>query len=342
MIVINRQKFLTELARLLTFMYEEDRQTALELYNDMFDDAEDEQALIQYLVSPTRQAVLLARVYDTRERKLHVQSQSMDDDAGSGAAPSFIGAVLEIRDGAPLRQYEAEDELPPVRQEEKGQISLFGEDNSDECADEPEAAAPVSTDAPAEDAADGQEEAVDSSVAASDDGSDAPDADSAAPEPAETTEEPAVPPAAQSEEKVEPDEEKPAPVSAYDALAGVFPEAAEKNTKRVPRTGLLILYIILAVPVTLLGLLVLLVPTLVCLSCAVGVVTLGVFGVSAAFAGFTVFADILLVMGLSVIVLAFGLLFAWLFIWFIIGPMVSLVKGIISLGDKWCYKEVEL
>ena len=64
MTVINKQKFLTELGRLLTFMSEEDRQEALTLYEKMFDDADDEQALIQALLSPTRQAVIIARAYD--------------------------------------------------------------------------------------------------------------------------------------------------------------------------------------------------------------------------------------------------------------------------------------
>ena len=54
---INKQKFLAELGKLLTFMYEEDRQSALAMYAKLFDNARDEQSLLQFLVSPTRQAV---------------------------------------------------------------------------------------------------------------------------------------------------------------------------------------------------------------------------------------------------------------------------------------------
>ena len=61
MTTINKQKFLAELGKLLTFMYEEDRQTALAMYVKMFEDAEDERALLQALISPTRQAVIVAR-----------------------------------------------------------------------------------------------------------------------------------------------------------------------------------------------------------------------------------------------------------------------------------------
>ena len=81
---INRQKFLAELAKLLTFMYEEDRQEALAMYAGMFEDAEDEQALIQALVSPTRQAVVIARAYNDKERKLQVHAQSREDGDEGG------------------------------------------------------------------------------------------------------------------------------------------------------------------------------------------------------------------------------------------------------------------
>ena len=73
---INRQKFLAELAKLMTFMYEEDRRYALDMYERMFDIAEgNEQWLIQNLMSPTRQAVIIARAYDAKERKLSVEAE---------------------------------------------------------------------------------------------------------------------------------------------------------------------------------------------------------------------------------------------------------------------------
>lgn len=91
---INKQKFLAELGRLLTFMYEEDRQTALSMYTRLFDMADDEQAVLHFLVSPTRQAVLLARTYDAAERKLQVHSQHRDaSSADSGELPPFVSAI---------------------------------------------------------------------------------------------------------------------------------------------------------------------------------------------------------------------------------------------------------
>ena len=93
---INRQKFLAELAKLLTFMYEEDRRYALEMYERMFDIAEDnEQWLLQNLMSPTRQAVIIARSYDAKERKLSVAAEWREDeeeDPGS-ETPPFVLAI---------------------------------------------------------------------------------------------------------------------------------------------------------------------------------------------------------------------------------------------------------
>ncbi|MBQ9662846.1 MAG: hypothetical protein IJV40_06815 [Oscillospiraceae bacterium] len=110
---INRQKFLAELAKLLTFMYEEDRLYALEMYERMFDIAEDdEQELIQHLVSPTRQAVMIARAYDAKERKLSVNAQWKEEDSkGDGVAdtPPFVLAINKIF-----------DDLFPEEKEERG------------------------------------------------------------------------------------------------------------------------------------------------------------------------------------------------------------------------------
>ena len=96
---INKQKFLAELGKLLTFMYEEDRQTALAMYVKMFEDTEDEQALIQALVSPTRQAVIVARAYNAKMRKLQVEAQSREvaaERVEEEATPDFILAINQV------------------------------------------------------------------------------------------------------------------------------------------------------------------------------------------------------------------------------------------------------
>jgi len=115
---------------------------------------------------------------------------------------------------------------------------------------------------------------------------------------------------------------------------------APPATVRKPRIALLILYILLAVPVGIVGMLFLLSLTFFTLGVAVITVAAGIMLFTAAFGGFSVFADILVVLGAAVIVLALGLLLLWLFVWFIGGAMVGFIRGLIGLGGKWCYKEV--
>ena len=71
-----------------------------------------------------------------------------------------------------------------------------------------------------------------------------------------------------------------------------------------------------------------------------GMIALGVTLILAAFSGFAVLADVLMLFGASLIALALGLVFLWITIWLIGGVMVSLVRSVIELGRKWCSKEV--
>ena len=102
MITINKRKFLTELGKLLTFMFEEDRQRALSVYESMFDEAEDDTALMQFLGSPTKQAVTVARAYNAKERRLAVTSQAGEgnEDVVNDEEPGFVIAINRIRDAA--------------------------------------------------------------------------------------------------------------------------------------------------------------------------------------------------------------------------------------------------
>ena len=63
MIYINRQSYLAELAKLLGFMSAWDRRDTLAKFEAMFDGAENEEALIEELGNPTKQAIELAVSY---------------------------------------------------------------------------------------------------------------------------------------------------------------------------------------------------------------------------------------------------------------------------------------
>ena len=126
-ICINKRKFLTELSKLLTFMYEEDRQMAISMYEKMFSFADDETALLQFLGSPTKQAVMIARAYNAKERKLAVTSQTGDNEAdvASGDTPPFVKAIMNIHNDA--------EGLELVHQGViRNQISIFGEEEDEE------------------------------------------------------------------------------------------------------------------------------------------------------------------------------------------------------------------
>ena len=410
---INKQKFLAELGRLLTFMFEEDRQTALAMYAKMFEDVGDEQMLLQYLVSPTRQAVVLARAYDSKERKLQVRSQSRDagDQAEYDEVPSFVLAIDRLREDA------ASQGLVSVP-EDKDQLSLFDESFAPEsehqapvyaeaeseyeapiCAEEDsECEAPIYAEAdsaqaapiyaeaeepepslysaPAEEpqeayeAPESQREVPVSAGQAASEPEDLPEEDSAPQEEPRSVDafadavdafladfsisdgelitkpaEAPVPGPAPAPSPEEPVKEASRPLvldlpRMPDAtLTGTLPDELPA-TVRSPKVFLLVVYIILAVPLTLLGIAILLVPTLVFLALAVTVISLGAIGFSSAFGGFAVLADILVVLGASLIVLALGLLLLWIFVWFIGGAITGLIRAVFQLGRKWCYKEV--
>ena len=352
---INKQKFLAELGKLLTFMYEEDRQTALAMYGRMFDDAEDEQQLMQLLVSPTKQAVIIARAYDSKLRKLQVEAQSRAEDEQPEAAPRFILAIDEIYQKVHRREPEASEVM-------EDQFSLFEGDShpiKDEeyvtfpAADEPAAPEEVSGET-AEEAQPAEEETASDGTAQGDTVEEfledfsirndelspedqVPQAEAVQPdEPAQeaapvhdsaATEEPLLRLDGEGEEEDDDEDGEPG--------AAPLPEA-----RRRAKPFLLFLYILIAIPVTLCGVVLLLIPTLLSLALAVAVIASGAFVLVSAFSGLPVFADVMIVLGTAIIVLALGMLFLWLFIWFIGGAIGGLIRGVLNLGRRWCYEEV--
>lgn len=363
--VINKQKFLAELGRLLTFMYEEDRQSALAMYSKMFDDVAEEQLLLQFLVSPTRQAVVLARAYDAKERKLQVHTQSRDDDASydntpEGELPPFILAISDLQQEAIAQGiFEPVELLPEV---DENQFSLFDEFLQDapveqeavwtEVPDAPDApdVPQNGIDVQEPDIADGEDAPVSDSVSEFADAVDAFLADFAiadgelvsksAETPVPAEEAPVPPPAETEDEPVPAESVIPVPADPAPVTEPEDDEEQAPATQRKAKVFLLILYVLCAVPLGILGIAALLVPTLLSLSLAICFVCAGVLVLTAAFGGFAIFADLMVILGLAIILLALGLLLTWLFIWFIGGAIVGLIRGLCHLGGKWCYKEV--
>lgn len=362
--VINKQKFLAELGRLLTFMYEEDRLETLALYEELFDAASDEQALLQLLVSPTRQAVVLARSYQSGNGKLQVHSSSRVDEASEDDTPAHILAIYELRHSAELAGI-----LAPVVDD--NQISIFDDApaaESEHAAEPENAEAPETAESPAamEEVSPVPDESAEPvpPAAAEKDEAPASDVTEPAPDTAPVSENEPAPEAAASESIAEvPDEVDsflagfsiegaelaaepetvPTPVEApaADPIKDDFSAPLDEGkTVRKLNPLLLILYLIPAIPVGVAVTALLLVPAVVFLALGVAVIGAGVLLLISAFGSFAMLSDILVVLGGSLIVLAFGILFAWLFVWFIGAPIVGFIRALCRLGRKWCSKEV--
>ena len=353
MIPINKQKFLAELGRLLTFMSEEDRQEALTLYAKMFDDVADEQALIQALLSPTRQAVIIARAYDANARKLQARAKARrDEDEDEDNTPDFVLAILQVyEECVPLLPAEETASDSPVMAD---QFSLFEDDGqpTEESVYEEAFVLHEAAETPAlpEDGeevpplpAETEEEEEEAEALPPEDEEDAPEAD----EPDEVdafianfsiqddavSEVPAESAPLVLEESqvdsVDEDEE-------VRALVADLLEESEGDVVLVRKPRV----VLLALPLTLLAVAVLLIPTLLSLILAAAMIAAGCAGLVAAFGGFPVLADILVVVGCAIIALALGLLLLWLFIWFVGSAIGGLIRSVIRLGGSWCYKEV--
>lgn len=202
MTLINRQQFMSELSKLLTFMFKEDRSEIIQQYNEMLDNAEDEQAMLESFGSPTRLAVAISRSYQRDERKLSVHADSKDGEDGEAvkvkpviptqgkksSAPiikpnepepdAYIDIIEEIR-----REKAAEEgiEYKPIFFKEEPESEPEAEVPDEEAAEDAAEAVDEAGEAPAEEAAaadeekaEGESEAAQTEAKADDE---APDAD---------------------------------------------------------------------------------------------------------------------------------------------------------------------
>ena len=285
-------------------MYEEDRLRALELYSRMFEDAADESALIQSLLSPTRQAVVVARAYNTNLGKLSVttETKAAPEDRDENGIPDYVQAIEAVRAAAFARQ--------PAPARETPEEPAPAEEASEE-TEEP---------APAEEAPEETEEP-------------APAAE--APAPAENKTQENIEFFSMPEEGKEEAAENEGEESVFNIDTDLM-----RQPRRKAKVFALIVYILFAIPLTLAAIVILLVPAVLFLALSVASIICGVVVVSTALNGFAVIADIMVVLGMALVLFALGLLFLWTAIWFIGGAIVGVVHGVAALCDKWCYKEV--
>lgn len=356
MTLINRQQFMSELSKLLTFMFKEDRSEIIQQYNEMLDNAEDEQAMLESFGSPTRLAVAISRSYQRDERKLSVHADSKDGGSGEAvkvkpviptqgkkssapivkpnepAADAYVDIIEEIR-----REKAAEEgiEYKPIFFKEEPKPEPVAEPEVEEPAEETEQPADEADEAPAAEAVAADEENAENDSEASDSETQAEDAD------ADTAE--VAGDGGEAEAAAEVEAAEPADEAAH-VLATVFNETPEAAPEKAKKTNVfaLILYIIVSIPVGLVLLLVMLGLELGVLGCGLLGLRIGFSLLSFTFSGMSVFADVLLCFGVNLAVLALGVLVTWFAVWLIIVSVPWLIRGIKNLGRKLCVKEVEI
>lgn len=369
MTLINRQQFMSELSKLLTFMFKEDRSEIIQQYNEMLDNAEDEQAMLESFGSPTRLAVAISRSYQRDERKLSVHADSKDGGSGENvkvkpviptqgkkssapivkpnepAADAYVDIIEEIR-----REKAAEEgiEYKPIffKEDPKPEPAAEPEveESAEEAAEETAQPADEASENAAEEAGTADEENADEAQAEGE-----PDAAEAAEAAEQTAGEAEDAPQAQADEGGEAEAAAPAeaaePVDeTAHVLATVFNETPEAAPEKVRKTNVfaLILYIIVSVPVGLVLLLVMLGLELGVLGCGLLGLRVGFGLLSFTFSGMSVLADVLICFGVNIAVLALGVLVTWFAVWLIIVSVPWLIRGIKNLGRKLCVKEVEI
>lgn len=375
MTLINRQQFMSELSKLLTFMFKEDRSEIIQQYNEMLDNAEDEQAMLESFGSPTRLAVAISRSYQRDERKLSVHADSKDGGSGENVKVKPVIPTQGKKSSAPIvkpNEPAADayvDIIEEIRREKAAEEGIeykpifFKEDPKPEPAAEPEVeeqteetaeetAQPVDevSENAAEEAGTADEETADEAqaeeVEAQPEGEpDAAEAAEAAEQPADEAEDAPQAQADEGEAEAEAPAEVAEPVDeTAHVLATVFNETPEAAPEKVRKTNVfaLILYIIVSIPVGLVLLLVMLGLELGVLGCGLLGLRVGFSLLSFTFSGMSVLADVLICFGVNIAVLALGVLVTWFAVWLIIVSVPWLIRGIKNLGRKLCVKEVEI
>lgn len=367
---------MSELSKLLTFMFKEDRSEIIQQYNEMLDNAEDEQAMLESFGSPTRLAVAISRSYQRDERKLSVHADSKDGGSGENVKVKPVIPTQGVKSSAPIvkpNEPAADayvDIIEEIRREKAAEEGIeykpifFKEDPKPEPAAEPEVeesaeeaaeetAQPVDevSENAAEEAATADEENADEAQAEEVEAQ--PEGEPADAEAAETAEQTAgeAEDAPHEAEADEGEAEAEAPAEAAEpvdetahVLATVFNETPEAAPEKVRKTNVfaLILYIIVSIPVGLVLLLVMLGLELGVLGCGLLGLRVGFGLLSFTFSGMSVLADVLICFGVNIAVLALGVLVTWFAVWLIIVSVPWLIRGIKNLGRKLCVKEVEI
>ena len=338
--VIDRQKYIKELTKLLSGMAPADREAVLRGVSARFAERGDDDAVIRELGSPTFAAVQVLRGYMPPDPEEHPEAYIVEQPAPEAETPPESEAAAEPPEQgpAPLPEAVPQPETEPAREEEPvpAEESAAGEGAAGE-GPEPEGETPPEEPDAADEAGEAAppEEEPAAAPAPAEDGApeDFPDIEAILEEAEEAAAASELPP--------------PEPEGAE---AGAAPEQPPEGLG-VPVWGpprprakpaLLALYVlgavVLGLPVTVL----ITAAALAVLLLAGGVLYAGGLAISFCFLGLTVVADILMCAGAGLVLVGMGLPLACLAVWIFVRGAVGFVNLLIRKGGDWCYDHGEV
>jgi len=372
---INKQRFLTELSKFLTFLSDSEREQVLQKFGEIFDAAPSEDELLAALVSPLKVTVELSRAYGKggiqQALERAVEMSGVDLSAASVPEPVIEAeSATEETPSAPAAEDEAVSEAEadakaPVSADQAEQPGAAAPSQSafDESVFPPDAPPSAETAPKEDDIYDSIGSAVEAAFESGPSAEPAAPAkapasmpanteinfaDHAADSPAPAAKAPSdnfisVPvqgiTASDTDDTGSEDFQDTEPEEYFDKPEPAKPEKSRSRGKLRPL--MLVLFLIIFVPLGLAGIAVLLAVTAVILAAAVSAGGSGVFAVSLAFSGMALFSDIIMTIGMALVCFAFALVLLWGAVWFAIWSVGGLIRGIVRLGGKWCYKEAE-
>ena len=303
---MNRQAYLAELAQLLYYMTAWDRDAALAKYAKLFEERDNDFAVIQELGSPMKLAVTLSRSYEA--------SPEPAEDAAEQESPAPVENIpAEVPEAvsAETPPEQTAEETPEPAKEESPAVKETAETVS-----EPETQPEQPTEeTPAETTAQPEVE------------SDAP----VQPEPAKRTQ------VREVRDEIF-SEIFEAATQAQSAV--VVPEKDESPIVRKSRPGFLILYallcIVVGIPVTVF----LLAVDLVIFCLAVASFGVGIYVVLFLVdPRFSILGDKLVIIGITILCFTVAVAICSLAVWFLRNAVVAFIRMLVRFGRKHGYKE---
>lgn len=305
---MNRQAYLAELAQLLYYMTVWDRDAALAKYTKLFEERDNDFAVIQELGSPMKLAVTLSRSYEASPEPAEDAAEP-ESPAPAEEAPAEVPEAVSAEETTEPEQ--AAEETPEPAKEESPAVK-----ESAETVSEPE----TQPEQPVE-------ETPAEPIAPPETAPDAP----VQPEPAKRTQ------VREVRDEIF-SEIFEAATQAQSAV--VVPEKDESPIVRKSRPGFLILYallcIVVGIPVTVF----LLAVDLVIFCLAVASFGVGIYVVLFLVdPRFSILGDKLVIIGITILCFTVAVAICSLAVWFLRNAVVAFIRMLVRFGRKHGYKE---